>query len=89
METNEVLREKQVPRYMAAIRSNLEQIESSLSVLQDNLSSVLKDDLLSADASNQDEATKLVPFACELRDFDHRMKIILSSISYMNEALEL
>lgn len=90
METQEdKIRERQVLRYTGMIRDDLEQIYNSVSILRDNLTPVLKEDLLSSDSNKEEEEEKLVPFACDLRDFHRRMKNILSTINYMNEALEL
>ena len=82
------IRERQVPRYMSMIDYDLERIEKSLAVLRDNLVSVLKEDL-SENEDDMEPKEVLVSFAGNLRGFHSRIKTILSTIDYMNEALEL
>lgn len=60
--------------YLGKVGDDLERLDTSLSVLRDNLSSVLRENLLSEESNS---------------DFHRKIETILSAINYMNEALEL
>ena len=85
METGE--KEKQVPRQLKLLDNNLNELDNAIEILRDKLSHVLNEDFLAAKDPEEDQ--DLVPLAAQIRGFDRRLCIMLSTVRYFSEACQL